>query len=605
MALSIRLFIMFALLLATLSPSMTAIPLNAQSNEPVPIWTVTGNGVGKMGEIAINAGDLNQDGYADIAVGGSGKIVLYAGSADGLAGEPELVVTEFNEAPSYVDNLLAGDFDGDGEIDLVLAAPFADESMGALYLYYGAEGETGVPWTLFGAVADSTLGKGLDRGDFNGDGIADLVVSAPSTYNDEVAGEVYLYYGSTSELGDPATPDLVLRGADPALRYGDVVRNVGDLNGDGYDDLVIQAEDDDLRIDLHFGSPDGLAAEPLTSLYAQQYDFIFADSVAALGDVNGDGYADFAVAAANIDDLLIAYLIYGAAEWEEMSSESIQLPDTGRLDAIVNQVGDVDGDGYDDLAFSLVVPTYRDEGTSAVYLFRGGAGGIELDPAYVISTDVIADGFGYAVAPADVNGDGVPELLIGAPGDTTAGDFAGKAYLYSFTAKAPVGMTDGLRWQPSRIQEIVSPDADDLAGIQPTAIGDINGDGYDDLAALGLRGTGDGAVSYVAILLGSAEGLPDKPDLAAPATNWRAALGDVAGELSFWTVAGVGDLNGDGLDDFGLTVLTDAGDVVLLFAGGEEEPEEEPIGLLTPGYDPENAEAYPITLLNSFMVSAI
>lgn len=600
-------FVRFSLVVALLfGPLMALIPLASlhaqQDDNPVPIWSITGEGVAKMGEIALSVGDLNQDGFADIAVGGSGEIALFAGSMEGLGAAPELVVTEFNAAPSYVDGILAGDFDGDGEVDLLLTAPFQDDSQGAIYLYPGSTAESGDPWIVTTDVADSLLGKGVERGDFNGDGYDDLVLSAPSTHNDEVAGLVFVYYGSETGLGEPTEPALILEGADPALRYGDVVRNVGDLNGDGYDDLIIQAEDDEMRVDLHPGSADGLTAEPLTSLYAQQYDYIFADSVAALGDVNGDGFADFAVAAVNIDDLLIAYLVYGAAEWDALGSESLQLPDTDRLDATVHGIGDVDGDGYNDLAFATVVPTYRDEGVSTLYLFPGSESGIALEPGNIIRSDVVADGFGTTVVAADVTGDGVVELLIGAPGDTEAGDFAGKAYLYSFTAEAPAiemgsAMDTTMAWEPSRIQEIASPDDDDLAGIQPTAIGDINGDGYDDLAALGLRGSGDDLNSYVAILLGSAEGLGNEPDLAASAGNWRATLGDegseIEGELSFWHVAGLGDVNGDGFADFGLTVLTEQGDVALIFAGGAEEPEEDPIGILrAPGFDPEKSDEY-------------
>lgn len=600
---AVRLLVALAVVLGTAPLVLFSAPLLAQTEErrpPVIVWSLTGSGVNKMGEIAVNVGDLDQDGYEDIAVGGSGNIEIFAGSESGLAATPELAVTDFDEAPAYVDGLLAGNFDGDDEIDLLLSAPFEESSQGAIYLYPGSSAGSGTPWTLRSSVADSLLGKGIDRGDFNGDGYDDLVVSAPATHNAEVAGQVLLYYGSPRGLSEPTEPALVLTGTDPALRYGDVVRNVGDLNGDGYDDLIIQAEDDTMRVDLHPGSADGIAAEPLTSLYAQEYDFIFADSVAALGDVNGDGYTDFAVAAVNIDDLLIAYLVYGAAEWEALASESIQLPDTDRMDLTVNGVGDVDGDGYADLAMAMVSPTYRDEGTSTVYIFGGDEAGVALDPTYALSTDVIADGFGSRVVAADVDGDGLSELLIGAPGDTAAGDFAGKAYLYSFSADAvaidemTIAAGGGLQWEPSRIQEILSPDEDDLAGIQPTALGDINGDGYDDLGAFGMRGTGEDINSYIAILLGSEEGLPNQPDLAAAANNWRAALGDVEGELSFWHLAAVGDVNGDGFADFGVTMLTDSGDAVLIFAGGEDEPEEEPIGILwPPDYDPATADDYP------------
>jgi hypothetical protein len=353
---------------------------------------------------------------------------------------------------------------------------------------------------------------------------------------------------------------------------GGSVAGVGDVNGDGYDDFIVGADGDDDggsaagQIYLILGKASGWAMD--TDLSAASASFWGEDasdnagvSVAGAGDVNGDGYDDFLVGAYADDDggsmAGQAYLILGKASgWAmdtDLSAVSASFWGEDANDYAGGSVagaGDVNGDGYDDF---LIGAYGDDDGGSAAgqaYLILGKASGWAMD------TDLSAasasfwgedadDRAGGSVAGAgDVNGDGYDDFIVGADGDDDGGSEAGQTYLILGKASGWAMDTDLSAASASFWGE----DASDYAGYSMAGAGDVNGDGYDDFL-VGAYGDDDGGgmAGQAYLILGKASGWAMDTDLsAASASFWGEDGGDSAG----WSVAGAGDVNGDGCDDF-------------------------------------------------------
>jgi len=409
-----------------------------------------------LGDFVVDAGDLNGDGFEDIAVAAplfdlgqtdEGIVLVFNGSANGLPATLNPAnanaVVQGNQTGLNLGTALAaaGDVNGDGYGDLLLGAASLG-SGGTALLYLG--GPTGIPASASPANASAVLTSDQPGarfgaavagiGDVNGDGFADIAVSAPSYDNATNGGAVFVFDGSLAGIGSGsnAAASAKLVGGQPSIEFGSVVAAAGDANGDGYGDLVVGAQDytdthtDEGAVLVYHGSANGIASGTLananTKLEGGQANAFLGDGaiatagVASAGDFNGDGYDDLVIG----DSLLTAtpaLLFLGGPSGIPSGSAatasgafSIGSP-SFELGSAVAGVGDINGDGFPEVAFGAKNDAL---GYGAVYVVSGGASPVFL-PSATLTSDQSGSGFGSAVAGADVNGDGYADLFVGAP----------------------------------------------------------------------------------------------------------------------------------------------------------------------------------------------
>ena len=442
-------------------------------------------GGANVGESVGVAGDVNGDGYSDVMVGAenySGALIggaaIYLGGTESMDSAPAVQLT-YAQAGAHAGWSVAhaGDINGDGFSDAIIGARDASSGQageGLAYIHMGSTtGISAVPTlTLQNNVAGARFGASVSTaGDVDGDGYADVVVGAPDAGG---TGRVYVYMGSPSGL-DP-TPALTLNGT-AGSEFGASVMTAGDVNSDGYADLIIGAPGID-GCQVHLGSISGLIATPQLNFTAPQPGSRFGHAVSTAGDVNGDGYSDVIIGAPLFSNGQVdegaAFVYHGSdTSLADVADRQLELNVAGsNMGMSVSGVGDVNGDGYDEVALGGDLHTAGQLNEGRVTIYRGAPTGITtvLNNFY---SNVVGARLGYSVAEAgDVNGDGYADVVAGAPFLTQTLNEQGRIFLW---LGSPTGLGD---------QRIITGGTTDASlGWSVAGGGDLDGDGYSDLLA--------------------------------------------------------------------------------------------------------------------------
>ena len=396
-------------------------------------------------------------------------------------------------------------------------------------------------WTKNGAAITNQFGFSVaSAGDVNGDGFVDVVVGAPN-YSNGLAdeGAVYLFLGTAS--GPSTEPSVIIEGDSVNAQFGYSVSSAGDVNNDGFSDVIVGAPGSQIcayanggQAFAFYGSAGGLSPAPDWERRECIGNF-FAQSVAAAGDVNNDGFSDVIVgcpgcmASGFFDG--DAFVFAGSAGG--LSASPFWRYNTADGDASaatfgssVASAGDVNNDGYSD----VLVGADAWASAGRTFLFYGGMT-MSLTPDW---SDVLPVTSLIRVSSAgDTNGDGFDDVLVGYPSVNIAGEH-GLVALFFGSATGP---STTANWAKTG-----SDFSTTLLGSAVSSAGDVNNDGFDDIlvSTTAFEFNGD-PTGRAYLFLGSASG----PET----TEAWIATGEMANAAFGKSLACAGDVNNDGLPD--------------------------------------------------------
>jgi hypothetical protein len=517
--------------------------------QTTPRWTIATKEAGaRLGAAVASAGDVNNDGFSDLLVGAGaastvGKISLYLGGSSASSPKARWTLAGNAGETGFGLNLAgAGDLDADGFDDVIIGSASYDSpaiaNRGHILAYLGNAGGlgAGAAWMLEGIQAETRLGRSVaGAGDFNADGFADVLVADPNNNIGRVAAFASPL-ASVKREGDQAN-----------AAFGGAVASAGDVNGDGFSDVIVGAhlydngQTDEGRAFVYHGSASGLAVSPAWTAESNQAGAHFGASVASAGDVNGDGFDDVIVGAPTYDDgqtdegLVYVYMggangVSSAAAWTRQNNQV-----GAQFGSSVATAGDVNNDGFADV---IIGSPYYDTGTGLdvgrVTLFHGSASGLSstLLPNWFRNGTQAGALLGSSVAGAgDVNADGFDDVIVGEPAYDNAFVDAGRAWVFM---GGSAGVTATVLWSWEH-RETAS-----LGGYSVAGAGDVNRDGFDDVI-IGAPQALANDEGIAVVFGGSASGISNRILLDVQGTQPGAHLGN--------SVASAGDVDGDGSDE--------------------------------------------------------
>ncbi len=601
-------------------------------------WNTTGGyALAQYGGSVSGSGDVNGDGYDDVVIGASrnrsnrGCVHVFLGSASGLSTDPAIII-DGEESGQVFGSTVAGvgDVNGDGYDDILVGVPYNDEvhpNGGKINVYPGSiDGIRMEPlWTVHGRFESDILGASNIRatGDLNQDGYDDLLIGSPNDDSNDGVGTVYLFLGSS--LGPTPGPVWSMGGESSGDRFGYAVSGVGDIDGDGFPGFLISADMSDEKDGnagkvYHYEMSD-VEIDSISQFWYFNAtvgdDRRFADEVKVIGDVNADGYSDVAVAHANYGWV---HVYHGSPsgpspipDWSKSGNS------TGEAYGSGIGAGDVNGDGYFDLIVGALANDENGSWGGMAYVYLGSDQGLETTAHWNVSGAPSSE-LGRSVAGGDINGDGYDDILIGASGNnsnrgvtylfyggpnrpakiadwkregsstsdkhgylvTVVGDRDADGYEDFLVSNDAYNSYSGIVWQyfgsETSVDESSSRTGEssgDQYGVSMSGIGDVNGDGYDDIA-IGAPYNDSGGISAgkVYITYGGLLSPSLEPDRTI-----QGGLGDRLGGA----VSG-GDINGDGFDDLAVGHQTSDSDPVLIYFGSEDGVRTYPDVRITPGF---------------------
>ncbi|MCP4709599.1 MAG: hypothetical protein GY869_13310, partial [Planctomycetes bacterium] len=508
-------------------------------------WTASGSEREDFfGHCVGTAGDVNGDGFSDIIVGARGYdniFLVYHGSLLGLDIEPDWTV----ENPSLVGGphrlmaAFAGDVNGDGFGDVVCGKWGSGDN---ILVYFGSA--TGLSkmanWSKDNFIPRSVA----TAGDINGDGYSDIILGTNDSNPEPGEGVAFVYHGSAAGLS--TNTGWFSEGEQSSANFGFSVSSAGDVNGDGYSDVIVGAEGYDNgqshegKVFVYHGNASGLSYMTNWTAEGDKTNAYFGFSVGAAGDVNNDGYGDVIIGAAGYENGQAyegrAFVYHGSASGLNSSAnwyvESDQ--ENAQLGFSIGTAGDVNGDGYSDVIVGAFFFSNDQDYEGRALVYHGSASGLNVVEDWSAEGDQTSAYFGYSVGTAgDVNGDGYCDVIVGAELYDNPDINEGKAFVYHGSA---LGLNTSADWTTEG--NLVSA----YFGCSVGTAGDVDNDGYSDVIVGAYRySNGQADEGRVFVYHGSATGLNLTADWSAESDQNEAYFGRAVGTA--------GDVNGDGYSD--------------------------------------------------------
>lgn len=573
---------------APVNPSISLANLQATEG-----FTIDGGTVDDGLGFAIFGGeDFNGDGVADIVTSALGAsiagdvFVIFGDDAgltgptgtNGLNGTNGFRATGLAPGEVLGSSVSMADLDGDGLSDLVIGASGALSGNGSVFVVKGVANPAATldVTTLSGAdgfridglSTGDELGTSVSTaGDFNGDGVEDIVIAASTAPvgGQASTGSVYIIFGVASGFTD-ATFDLAtldgtngiqIDGRDFTDNFGQSVSSVGDMNGDGFDDLLVGAPGADPNgmasgeAYLIFGSDEGFAAQQnVTALTADQLSLITNFDASDLGgastgggfDLNGDGLSDAIVGARSAGPMNegAALVVFGAqSPFDPVIEGDLVVAASQNQSGLITTAdllaGEPDATPADLLYHAINLVGGFIENTAApgtpIQTFTQA----DVDAGVVaFNKDGATETGSFDVTVTDADGDVSDPVTVSVQSVSGA---------FSFNLSDLDG-TNGF--------QLNGIAATDQSGLAVSNAGDVNGDGFDDVIVGAQQADGDriGDSGETYIVFGAAGGFAAEIELSSlDGTNGFVLTGTASVDLSGGTVSAAGDVNNDGIDD--------------------------------------------------------